>query len=67
MEKKTMKDKAKLTKLLKHCNQAQELIAEQLAAGDVNEQEFVDACNAYSRTVIIKAGITSLEVMREGA
>ena len=64
MKQQTMKDPERIRQILADAKKAREHFAELLAEGDLTENQFIVACESVARTVIIKAALTSLEVMR---
>lgn len=64
MKQQTMKDPERIRQLLADAKAARDFFAEALVQGDLNEVEFKVACENVAKTVIIKAALTSLEVMR---
>lgn len=64
MKNKTMKDPAQIKQILHDAKRARDYYAALLVEGNLNEDQFKRACEGVARTAIIKAALTSLEVMR---
>lgn len=57
-------DKAKLKEILDNAQRALDTATAYLAEGDVDEAEYKLLCNVAARAVIVRAAITSMEVMK---
>jgi hypothetical protein len=56
--------KDKLKDILDNAQRALDTAAEYLTEGDVEEAEFKLLCNVAARAAIVRAAITSMEVMK---